>query len=86
MKGHTRARVVVIAGLVAAIGAGCSSSAKSSSPTTTLPVETKGFQVETPGGQVSLSLDGLLPPNWPANFTPSPMINAAHTSPSPSCV
>src|SRR5258705_4569508 len=76
MKGHTTARVVVIAGLVAAIGAGCSSSAKSSSPTTTtLPVETKGFQVETPGGQVSLSLDGLLPPNWPANFPVAP--NAA---------
>src|SRR4051812_13957568 len=73
MKGHTTARVVVIAGLVAAIGAGCSSSAKSSAPTTTtVPVETKGFQVETPGGQVSLSLDGLLPPNWPANFPVAP--------------
>jgi hypothetical protein len=78
MKGHKTARVVLIAGLVAAIGAGCSSSAKSSSPTTTtLPVETKGFQVETPGGQVSLSLDGLLPPNWPANFPVAPNASPA---------
>src|SRR3954465_1511227 len=80
MKGHTTARVVVIAGLVAAIGAGCSSSAKSSATTTTtVPVETKGFQVETPGGQVSLSLDGLLPPNWPANFPGAPHAAAARS-------
>jgi len=76
MNGYTTARMIAIAGLVATIGVGCSSSAKSSTPTTTtLAVETKGFQVETPGGQVSLSLDGLLPPNWPANFPVAP--NAA---------
>lgn len=31
----------------------------------------KSFSVETPEGQVSLSLDGELPPNWPKDF-PAP--------------
>jgi len=58
--------------LVAA--AGCSSSSSSTaSPATTgaSPTATnaaKNFQVSTPNGQVSLSLDGQLPPNWPSQF------------------
>ena len=44
----------------------CSSSSKSGSSTTT--TTGKNFHVETPDGQVSLSLDGQLPPNWPATF------------------
>ena len=66
--------------LVAA--AGCSSSSSSStagpattaaSPATTTASPTpkiwaKNFQVSTPNGQVSLSLDGQLPPNWPSQF------------------
>lgn len=65
--------------LVAA--AGCSSSSSSTaSPATTAaspattsaspaPASTvKNFQVSTPNGQVSLSLDGQLPPNWPSQF------------------
>jgi len=58
--------------LVAA--AGCSSSSSSaSSPATTKasPAATstaKNFQVSTPNGQVSLSLDGQLPPSWPSQF------------------
>ena len=58
--------------LVAA--AGCSSSSSSTaSPatTTTSPTATstaKNFQVSTPNGQVSLSLHGQLPPNWPSQF------------------
>lgn len=58
--------------LVAA--AGCSSSSSSTaSPATTgaspAPTSTvKNFQVSTPNGQVSLSLDGQLPPNWPSQF------------------
>ena len=64
--------------LVAA--AGCSSSSSSTaspatstaSPaaTTASPAATKAkdFQVSTPEGQVSLSLDGKLPPNWPSQF------------------
>jgi hypothetical protein len=58
---------------VAAIATGCSSSAGKSTPTTTtIAVETKGFQIETPDGQASLSLDGVLPPNWPADFPVAP--------------
>ncbi len=58
--------------LVAA--AGCSSSSSSTaSPATTKASPTatstaKNFQVSTPSGQVSLSLDGQLPPNWPSQF------------------
>ena len=69
----------LFAGLVAA--AGCSSSSSSTaSPATTVPSPAtttaspapartaKNFQVSTPNGQVSLSLDGQLPPNWPSQF------------------
>ena len=62
--------------LVAA--AGCSSSSSSTpSPATTsaspAPARTaKNFQVSTPSGQVSLSLDGKLPPNWPSQFPVPP--------------
>ena len=58
--------------LVAA--AGCSSSSSpTASPATTKASPTatstaKNFQVSTPNGQVSLSLDGQLPPNWPSQF------------------
>ena len=31
-------------------------------------ITAKNFQVSTPNGQVSLSLDGQLPPNWPSQF------------------
>jgi hypothetical protein len=65
--------------LVAAVGcsSGSSSTASpattSASPATTsaspAPTSTaKNFQVSTPSGQVSLSLDGQLPPNWPSQF------------------
>ncbi len=40
----------------------------SSTPTSTA----KNFQVATPNGQVSLSLDGQLPPNWPSQFPVPP--------------
>ena len=70
-----RSRLVVgllLGCLVAA--AGCSSSSSSTaSPATTAasPAATstaKNFQVSTPNGQVSLSLAGQLPPNWPSQF------------------
>jgi hypothetical protein len=70
---------LLLGGLVAA--AGCSSSSSSTaSPATTAPSPAtttaspapartaKNFQVSTPNGQVSLSLDGQLPPNWPSQF------------------
>ena len=74
--------------LVAA--AGCSSSSSSTaSPATTAaspattgasPTATstaKNFQVSTPNGQVSLSLDGQLPPNWPSQFPVPPAAKVA---------
>lgn len=53
------------------ITAGCSSDTSTSPTTTAAPsttAATKNFEVSTPGGQVSLSLDGKLPPNWPSDF------------------
>jgi hypothetical protein len=74
----TLARSACVAVLLGVVALGCSSSnKKSSATTTTLPVETKGFAVETPEGQTSLSLDGLLPPNWPSNFPVAPKAKAA---------
>ena len=76
----------LLLGCVVAV-AGCSSSSSSSptaSPATTTassatttasPTATstaKNFQVSTPNGQVSLSLDGQLPPNWPTQFPVPP--------------
>jgi hypothetical protein len=47
--------------------AGCGSSSKSSSSTTTTPAN-KGFDISTPQGSASLSLNGNLPPDWPSAF------------------
>jgi hypothetical protein len=70
--------VVTLGACSALAAAACSSNAESASEptTTTLAVETKGFSVQTPDGQVSLSLDGVLPPHWPADFPVAP-----HTKP-----
>ena len=65
--------------LVAAAGCSSSSSSTASPATTTAspatttatptPARTaQNFQVSTPSGQVSLSLDGKLPPSWPSEF------------------
>jgi hypothetical protein len=48
--------------------AACSSSDSSNQATTTTTAPNRSFQVATPDGQVSLSLDGQLPPNWPTSF------------------
>jgi len=45
---------------------GCSSSSNGAATTTT--ASSKNVAVETTDGQVSLSLDGQLPPNWPTGF------------------
>ena len=47
--------------------AACSSDSSSSSKNTTT-TSNKGFEVSTPEGQVSISLSGSLPPNWPDGF------------------
>jgi hypothetical protein len=53
-----------------ALLAGCGSSSKSSGikNTTTTAASNKGFDISTPEGSVSLSLNGNLPPNWPSGF------------------
>jgi hypothetical protein len=58
--------VSAVAILAIVLMAACGSSSKSSSSTTT--TVPRNFNVETPDGQVSLSLDGQLPPNWPSSF------------------
>ena len=40
----------------------------STSEPSTRPSSSQNFQVATPDGQVSVSLDGQLPPNWPSAF------------------
>ena len=53
----------LLLGCLAAVS-GCSSSGSSTASKTTA----RNFQVSTPNGQVSLSLDGQLPANWPSQF------------------
>lgn len=60
--------VVVVAAIVLG-GAACSSDDDDDAATTTTTAASgSGFSVETPAGQVSLSLEGDLPPGWPADF------------------
>ena len=68
------AGVAAVAALIGTVGVGCSSddSSKSSSSTTTSKSSRKSFQVSTPDGQASLSLDGQLPPGWPSGFPVAP--------------
>jgi hypothetical protein len=61
--------VVALVG-VACVGAlGCSSSGKSAQSTSTTA---KSYQVTTADGQVTVSLDGHLPPGWPSAFPVPP--------------
>jgi hypothetical protein len=63
----TRRLTLVVAGLALLAGvAACSDSDDSADSTTT--TANRGFEVQTPEGQVSLSLSGNLPPNWPDDF------------------
>ena len=71
---------VLAALLLLAAGCGSSSSSTQPSPTSTPSVQpstSKTFQVSTPDGQVSVSLDGQLPPNWPKDFPVPPSATAA---------
>ena len=73
MTPRTMLRTLVIALLLAGAAVGCSSSSKKSTSTTTSTSGgSKTFQIQTPEGQVSLSLDGKLPPNWPSEFPVAP--------------
>ena len=68
------AAIVVMLGSLTAAAAGCaSSSSPAATPATSgaSPVAVspaKNFQVSTPTGQLSLSLDGKLPPDRPSQF------------------
>jgi hypothetical protein len=67
----TLATVAVAAALLVPVAA-CSSKAKTttaaSTTTTTADSSNKTFQITTADGQISLSLDGQLPPGWPSSF------------------
>ncbi len=79
-----RGRMLAV-GAVAVVGlsVGCSSTDTTAPATTTTtsttaaPGASKSFAVDTPDGQVSLSLDGKLPPNWPSSFPVPPDATAA---------
>jgi|tagenome__1003787_1003787.scaffolds.fasta_scaffold20982259_4 hypothetical protein len=65
----TRTRMLALctaALLTLALGAGCSSDSKGS-PTTTTRKEA-GFQIATPDGNASVTLNGDLPAGWPTAF------------------
>jgi hypothetical protein len=64
---------VVIALGLGVVSTACSSSSDSTASTTTTAKSSNGtvpksFSVSIPEGEVSLSLDGQLPPNWPSAF------------------
>lgn len=70
----------VVLGATLLLVAGCGGSTSSSEPSpagtaagstsqpSAQPTTSRNFQVSTPDGQVSVSLDGRLPPNWPGTF------------------
>jgi hypothetical protein len=60
-------RVLAAAAVGCLLVVGCSSS-HSASSTTTSKSSGGSFSVDTPGGSVSISLDGQLPAGWPAGF------------------
>ena len=66
---------VVLLVLLAACGSSSKNNSSSSnnrsndnSSNTTAASNNRNFHVDTPDGQVSLSLNGQLPPNWPSAF------------------
>lgn len=67
------AGALMVLGL-AVVGVGCSDDDSGSGGTTTTEAATDttatrgGFDVQTEAGQVTLSLDGELPPGWPDDF------------------
>lgn len=70
MKPRSSALLALLAAVPASLLVACSSDDAASTTTTTTTTTTapRNFQVSTPQGQVSLSLDGELPPGWPQDF------------------
>jgi hypothetical protein len=62
--------IVVTSVVFVFVAAACGSSAKSSGSSNGKSATTieKSFFISTPAGQVSVSLTGKLPPNWPSGF------------------
>jgi hypothetical protein len=76
-KGHAKSALAagIVLGCLVAAGGCSSSNSPAASPATTAaspPATGKDFQVSTPSGQVTLSLDGHLPPSWPSGFPVPP--------------
>jgi hypothetical protein len=68
MPTRNRTLAVLATALIAAgLLAGCGSSSKAGDSTTT-EAPNKGFDISTPEGSASLSLNGNLPPDWPTAF------------------
>jgi hypothetical protein len=63
-----RFAVVALAATSLAVPVGACSGDATTTTTTTTSTPAKNFRVSTPEGQVSLSLDGELPPGWPTDF------------------
>jgi hypothetical protein len=63
---RTRIATTLCIAVLLVVAAACSSDDDSAKNTTT--TANRGFEVQTPDGQVSLSLSGQLPPNWPDDF------------------
>ncbi len=59
--------VALSAGVLFA-GTACSSSSTPEAATTTTSASKKSFEVTSEEGQISVSLDGKLPPGWPSSF------------------
>lgn len=70
--GRRQVSAAVGVSVLLVLGGACSSSDSGSNATSTSTTSTtassRSMQVDTPDGQVSLSLDGKLPPNWPSGF------------------
>jgi hypothetical protein len=58
----------LLIGVLVAVTAGCGSSTARSTTGSATTAPAKNFVVATPVGQVSVSLDGHLPPKWPTSF------------------
>lgn len=67
----TAAMLLLLAGCSSPVGSS-QESPKPSPSATSEPSPSRTFQVTTPDGQVSVSLDGKLPPNWPSTFPVPP--------------
>jgi len=67
MRRAIRSGVLALTVVLGGVACG-SSEGGSEDTTTTSTTALKSFEISTDAGQISLSLDGQLPPGWPASF------------------